>query len=319
MTTSLHPPSASNMPDDPADQPNLHVQGYPKLAYFFSHCSHYLYLRRFSGLAVRALLYRQHKLVVLEKKLYALEIGNQSSTDWRRNRLQEDYGYLTDEGFQEAKDVRNLYEEMERELKEYEASLIRFDALGRKSYSQYRLIHVQRWLDHPKGCHMKLRGVDAPLWGSIENPSGHAGDIIQVLDQPEMSIIGAFLQNRFLRWAHKLPSWLQCVLFWSKQQPDMFDQYSRSVRSFENVTLGLGNIFTSLFVYAAVTSLYFSSGKAVNAVAVVVIAFVVTICSIFFKNEQFVVLLTTVCAVLVTLLTNNESRVSQSLNQTPLQ
>jgi hypothetical protein len=173
-----------------------------------------------------------------------------------------------------------------------EDGLIRFDTLGRKSRNAPKLAHVQRWLNQPEGCNKRLVGVDALLWGDIRHPDAHAIDIIQVLDEPKMSVIGEFLQQHFLTWAHRLPLWLQYTLIWSKKGPDVFEQHSRSAGWFENVALAIGNVTTSLIIYGSVTSLYFTSGRAANAVSAVVVASVVTICTILFKNQQFVIMLT---------------------------
>lgn len=106
-------------PNNSANDPNSYVQGYPKLAYFFSQCPRYLHLRSFSALSTRVQLYRQHELVLLEKRLLQLERETFSA---RRSPDCNDYAHLkygsieTDVGPSEQRDI---YEMIKIELKEY--------------------------------------------------------------------------------------------------------------------------------------------------------------------------------------------------------
>ena len=76
------------------DDAGLHVDGYPKLSFFFSQCPEFLHLRRFSALAVRALLYRQHQLAILEKELLAAEKRDAGSSDENRKLFSHDFQRL---------------------------------------------------------------------------------------------------------------------------------------------------------------------------------------------------------------------------------
>lgn len=134
--------------------------------------------------------------------------------------------------------------------------------------------------------------MDADVWGTLRDPLGHAQDIIQIIPQPEASPVGKVLQDKLLPVAHLLPRWLQYLIFWSKSKPDRFEQCSRSIPNFENFSLIFGNVVTSIVVYVAVTSLYFDTGKVLNVITTLVVTLVTTICSIFFRNQQFVVVLT---------------------------
>src|SRR4051794_14363572 len=71
--TQQQPLSVSNDPMIPADNPDRYVQGYPRLAYFFSQCPRYLHLRRFAALSIRVQLFRQHELAMMEMELLKLE------------------------------------------------------------------------------------------------------------------------------------------------------------------------------------------------------------------------------------------------------
>ena len=119
------PPSAPASPDNAANHADFHAQGYPKLAYFFSRCPRYLHLRRFSALSARVLLYRQHELVVLEKKLLELEKKTESSSlKGNRRFYHEEYLRANSEEEREAyekayEEQRNLYKTLKDELKEY--------------------------------------------------------------------------------------------------------------------------------------------------------------------------------------------------------
>jgi hypothetical protein len=108
-------PAVPKFSDNPADNPDFYVQGYPKLSYFFSQCPRYLHLRRFSALSVRIQLYRQHQLVLLEKRLMELEAeeGNFYCTDYAYIKTRPLEGHRTDSK------QRNLYEMIKMELKEY--------------------------------------------------------------------------------------------------------------------------------------------------------------------------------------------------------
>jgi hypothetical protein len=93
------------------DNPDYYAQGYPKLSYFFSQCPRYLHLRRFSALSVRVQLYRQHELVLLEKKL--LELEEAEDKLWCT-----DYAHIkTGHGSHSVQ--QKLYATIKTELKEY--------------------------------------------------------------------------------------------------------------------------------------------------------------------------------------------------------
>lgn len=119
MASPPNPPSASNMPHNPADHVDLYVPGYPRLAYFFSASPRYFHLRRFSALSARLLLYRQHELMVLERKLLEVENKNYGERD-RRRLYNKDFRYVMSDGETgEAKELLDLYKETSCALKEY--------------------------------------------------------------------------------------------------------------------------------------------------------------------------------------------------------
>lgn len=104
-----------------------HVEGYPRLAYFFAECPRYLHLRRFSALAVRMLLYRQHELTVIEAKLLRMEQEDAHRTEHLKDRPSRDYTILKKTEISkepvkgETKEQKGLYEQLKIELKEYGA------------------------------------------------------------------------------------------------------------------------------------------------------------------------------------------------------
>jgi hypothetical protein len=311
MATPLHPPSAAHMPPNPGDHADLHVQGYPLLAYLFSLYPRYFHLRRFSGLSVRLLLYRQNELVALEQKLLQLENLNNSSQVGNQHFYNKDFEYVGAERHRDAKELCDLLDRMRPLLKEYgeadstctakwtiayyctEESLIRFDTLGLKFSDHSKLKHVQRWLEQKECCAFALSGADAQIWGTTKDPLAHAVDLIQVVHQPEESAMKRLLQDWTPPWAHLWPRWLNVLLHRSTKVPDQFKQYNRSARSFEHTAVVLGNLATSALVYIAVTSLYLFRGEALKIAIVVTVAVVVSLCSILFRNQLFVSMLAT--------------------------
>lgn len=310
-------------PSNLGDDARSYTEGYPTLAHFFSQCSRYLHLRRFSALAVRLLLYRQHHLITLEKELLKSEARDANSVDLDRNNFCRDFARLQNARFQDARpdstpptqDVLEqweLYETLKKEMKEYEEALLRFDHLGNKGYDVTELRTIQWVLNRPVGFAHPLTGVDASAWGSVKAPQDHASDMIQVVGRSNPNAVGRFLRNKFLLWAPQLLSWLWSLFFCSKKRPEPLRQYDFSSRVFDVVSLVLGNFVTSLLVYAAVTSLYFSNGKAASVAGIFAIASIITVCSILFRNQHFISMLATVCAVLVTLLLNDGQQHSQT-------
>jgi hypothetical protein len=114
-------PSAQNQPpDNPGDDLHLHVNGYPRLAFFFAQSTRYLHLRRFSALAVRLLLYRQHELAVLEESLLDMEKRDATSTDPNRQLFLGDFALLkAAPDTKDGTEQKELYEKLKSELKEY--------------------------------------------------------------------------------------------------------------------------------------------------------------------------------------------------------
>lgn len=120
---TLQHPSANQHPVNLCNHPQLHVEGYPKLAYFFSRCTRYLHLRRFSAIAIRLLLYREHTLVELEQRLLGLEdrdIKNTDSNDPSRRLFCADFALLKAASpSNDRHEQRDLYETLKLEMKEY--------------------------------------------------------------------------------------------------------------------------------------------------------------------------------------------------------
>jgi hypothetical protein len=107
-------PTSSHVPPSClGNHEHLHVRGYPKLAFFFSRCPRYLHLRRFSALAVRSLLYRQHELSMLEETLLRLEARDE------KRLFSSDFGHLKSAQDGQEDEQRRLYEVLKKELKEY--------------------------------------------------------------------------------------------------------------------------------------------------------------------------------------------------------
>lgn len=160
-----------------------------------------------------------------------------------------------------------------------------------------------------------LSGQDASIWGSASNPSDHTSDLIQVVDQPRASVLASLLRDKFTPSAPHLPEWLS--------NRDTLRIYRFSNRLFEGFSLAMGNLVTSVLVYGAVCLLYFTKGKVAGIVGVVVMASVTTVCSVLFRNQQFISMLSTyvmtrylvfnadndrICAVLVTLLLRDDNQ-----------
>lgn len=165
--------------------------------------------------------------------------------------------------------------------------------LSSRGWDDVALRNIQRFIAQREGCGLALNGIDAKVWGSLEVPEGHASDVFQVVQQVEPSIIGKFLNSTCVKWTPRLPGWLRLLLFWTKKQPDVFHQYSYSARAFENIALAVGNILTSIFVYGAVTLLYLSTRRTLKLIAVILLALIVTVCTVLFHNQKFAVLLAT--------------------------
>lgn len=174
-----------------------------------------------------------------------------------------------------------------------EEALLRFERLGGKCYDVAELQPIQDFLSRPDGCGDSLLGCDAHTWGSMHNPQDFASDLIQVVERPRVTAIGKLLRRLVLRWAPDLPSWLFLLIFWSKKRPDILHQYSFSSRAFDVMTSLMGNIVTSLLVYAAVTFLYLTDSEAASVAGVLVVAGIITICSVLFRNQQFTSMLAT--------------------------
>ncbi|KAF2869485.1 hypothetical protein BDV95DRAFT_101614 [Massariosphaeria phaeospora] len=128
------------IPENLSNDADLYAQGYPRLAYWFSLSPRYLQLRRFVALSIRILLYRQHELVMLERKLIELERKNEDSPpgseSWRRNRDFEAL-YPQPGETQETAEVRKLYETIDQKTKAY----------GMAPNDEYRIrlmVHMQR-------------------------------------------------------------------------------------------------------------------------------------------------------------------------------
>ena len=171
--------------------------------------------------------------------------------------------------------------------------MIRSTILASRGWDDVSLENIQQFLTSPNGCHLSLIGIDAEIWGSVDHPSDHATDLIQIFPEVESSSVGRLLTQRFSKWALKSPRWLQFLFFWSKKRPDLFDLYSFSARAFENASFAIGNILTSLLVYGAVTLLYLQTGKIMKIVAVIAIATVITGCILVFRNQQFAIMIGT--------------------------
>ncbi|KAI8940376.1 hypothetical protein NX059_004068 [Plenodomus lindquistii] len=184
-----------------------------------------------------------------------------------------------------------------------EEAIIRFSQLGTKENDVASLRQIQ-WQLGEQG--RPFTGVDARIWGTCDSPQSYASDIIRLIEEPALSVMGKLLKDKALLWAPSMPKPLRTILFGHQGRKDSLRRYDMKSSRFEVASVLLGNISVSLLVYAAVTTLYFTTGKVGSVVAVLVIAGVTTLCSALFKNHQFLSILSTVCAVLVTLLLKND-------------
>ena len=175
-----------------------------------------------------------------------------------------------------------------------EEALIRHDQLGSKSYNKTLLRTIQLFLAHRDGCRCEIEGTEASVWGYLDKDSPlHAIDMIQVIQPLKSSVIGQWLTDRFLSWIPHLP---KCVLhnrLCSKSGRDAFQVYPFNIQTCDYVLSALANVLTSLLVYIAVTVVYFPGAKTLDAIMVVVIAVIVTACSILFQNQQYLSMLGT--------------------------
>ncbi|KAL6711941.1 hypothetical protein ACN47E_002984 [Coniothyrium glycines] len=131
-------PAQTSPPVEQSDIGNCedeHVNGYPKLVYFFAEFPNYLHLRKFSELATRLLLYRQHESTVMKIKLIELEKRDKLGPDATRRAFCRDYSLIKDVSL-EMNDLEDeqhrSYEAFEIELKKYEEALLCFDRLTSK-------------------------------------------------------------------------------------------------------------------------------------------------------------------------------------------
>jgi len=113
--------SAQQTPNNLVNHSTLNNGGYPELASFFSQCSRSLHLRRFSALAARLLLYRQHELIVLERRLKTLECKDAQDNDRDKRLFSENYALLKKQsratGIPDTQ--YEVYETLKSEMKEY--------------------------------------------------------------------------------------------------------------------------------------------------------------------------------------------------------
>lgn len=124
MATNLTHPhlfSAQQAPSNPTNHQKVNYEGYPELATFLSQCSRYLHLRRFSALAIRLLLYRQHELIELEGKLEKLERANARDSDPNKQLFSRNFTLLKAEahGTEKHDTQKAVYETLKSEMKEY--------------------------------------------------------------------------------------------------------------------------------------------------------------------------------------------------------
>lgn len=107
------------------------------------------------------------------------------------------------------------------------------------------------------------------------------------------STMSSVFRDKFLLLIPNLPAWLKAPFTGLMGQPDKYGYYSFSNRKLEVVLLSIGNVATSLLMYVAVTTLYFTSGSASSVVGVIAIALTITVCGTLFQNQQFITILGT--------------------------
>ncbi|ORY19463.1 hypothetical protein BCR34DRAFT_582182 [Clohesyomyces aquaticus] len=293
-TSPPQPPStASNLPMNFANRyADLHVKGYPKLAYLFSQSPHVLHLRRFASLSVRLLLYRQHELVMLESRLLELENSDATSSEGERASYRYDYQPLKNATVDDPgtlQEQREVYEKLKKELKDYEDAIIRFDTLGRKGRNPHGIQQIQRWLGQSEACEQDLVGSDATIWGTMQDSGNIEPDVIQILGMEDVGPGTAWLQYKFI------PKIIQFWPFrrWFPQNIDIFQSYSLSTRTLGRFANFIGNAIILLLLCAEVIWLsYTSSGK--GSLAGLLIFIIIALpCAIGFGNVQNTLLLST--------------------------
>ncbi|KAH7123668.1 hypothetical protein B0J11DRAFT_529598 [Dendryphion nanum] len=306
MAAPAHSPSVINILDPTASHNEYDVHGYPRLAVLFSKSPLYLHVRRFSALSARLLLRRQHRIIALEQQLVELE--KKKMNTFCSNKLYfSDFSCMKNEKDKDSVRLREVYEELDKEMKEYEDVLIRTNTLGSRSADKRKLRHVQDWLSQPDGINgdAPLTGIDALVWGTIRDPSSHKEDIIQVIEAPETSAFENFMNSRGLSVMAKLPRILLSIIFCSRQKPDEHSKLGRDSKRIGAMYGFLGNILSGLIIAGGILLLYsFKEGPSMVVIALA-FALLIGVCASIFKNEHFIMMIAGVTAVHSALLKSN--------------
>ncbi|KAH7123644.1 hypothetical protein B0J11DRAFT_615203 [Dendryphion nanum] len=248
MGSSPSRPSSAILSNDERNYP----PGYPRLAYWFSRSPNHLHLRRFSQLSIGFLLYQQNKLATLERELHNLEqqcsAGNSEEGD---NNL-TNFEHM-------GKTRRVKYEKIGSSLKEYEDGLIRASQLNPLSWNPDRLSKIQEIfaLYQERDGSYPLTGLESKSWGTCQNPSDHALDLVQIPHELEPSPLNRFFFRLFqgtrLEMAFRR---LARFFFCRVEQPDSLSQHGLNRRHVHQASVISGNYISCIILVLLLTMTY---------------------------------------------------------------
>lgn len=276
-----------------------HVKGHPMLAYFMGNAPLAAHVRRFATLSMRNILYLQAEIQFLEKKLLLAEIRDSRSGRGKESSYSLNWQDLKDSANSENKEQYELIRDLRRLMEEYEQALLRHRELAKTEVNSWQLREVQECLDRDDMCGAAMTGVDACIWGSVEDPDGYALDL--------MAISSARTKGHFAKWIVEkfVPSFYKRIhyRFKKRDRDGLFSYDEDRLCTFISI---IANTAAFLISYAAIASLYFARSAAARLVIALIFSAMYSVCMVTIGGDGFAGT-AAFAAILAALITNNNS------------
>jgi hypothetical protein len=146
--------------------------------------------------------------------------------------------------------------------------------------NSWQLREVQEWLDHDDMCGAAMTGIDACIWGSVEDPDGYASDL--------MAISSARTKGHFAKWIIEkfVPSFYKRIhyRFKKRDRDGLFSYDEDRLCTFISM---IANTAAFLISYAAIASLYFARSAAARLVIALIFSAMYSVCMVTIGGDGF--------------------------------
>ncbi|KAF2099615.1 hypothetical protein NA57DRAFT_75116 [Rhizodiscina lignyota] len=227
------------------------VPGYPEFAEKMSAIPERTHFRGFRSVSTRLLLYRQARVLKLERELKEIERSDFKSDEGHRSEFSTNSGWLERSAGGRCGQQFNKIKELEEELSNYQRAVLQYHAiLQLPDINRIDLSQIQDFLRAKQNVPTAkfIHGPDSRIWGMNDDRDGFAPDLV--------TLRARYYEDRFSRWIADVV--VKHFMGWFDRAPHR--RYGEPIVEDSNIlwaTNYVSTIIASQLPFAFVLALYF--------------------------------------------------------------